>query len=423
MPVGPSGASDLGPDAALIGTVRLGFSECGGLRVGVAVSGGGDSMALLHLMHRTALGANCTLFAVTVDHALRLDSAAEARDVARFCQALGVPHTTLRWDHGAVSGNLMDAARQARMRLMSDWAAGMGIAHIALGHTADDQAETFLMGLGRASGLDGLVGMRAVWLQDGITWSRPMLNHSRADLRAYLLRAGVAWVDDPTNSDDRFTRIKARKAMAALAPLGITAQSLTTSMAHLQHALQAVQQAVHRAVKADVAEVAGGLTIARKGYDAQPSDVQRRVLVAAIGWMSGSPYPPRKAAQVTLQLKTAAGLDSTLQGCRFQCKGDVIHIIREPKAAALHACASDQVWDHRWCVAGPHAPDLTLRALGAEGLRFCKNWRDSGISRDVLLVSPAIWRGDALISAPLAGFNPEWQASIPNGFHKFILSH
>ena len=151
MPVGPSGASDSGPDAALIGTLRLGFSESGGLRVGVAVSGGGDSMALLHLMHRTALGANCTLFAVTVDHALRLDSAAEARDVAGFCQTLGVHHTTLRWDHGAVSGNLMDAARQARMRLMSDWAAGMGIAHIALGHTADDQAETFLMGLGRAS--------------------------------------------------------------------------------------------------------------------------------------------------------------------------------------------------------------------------------------------------------------------------------
>ena len=416
--------SDQGLDADLLAAACDAFADQGITKLAVAVSGGGDSLALLHLMHRAAAQLGHQVHAVTVDHGLRAEAAAEAAGVARFCAGLNVPHNTLHWhDHGQ-SGNLMDKARQARTRLIGDWARDTEISLIALGHTADDQAETFLMGLGRASGLDGLAGMRHTW-QDtgGLIWSRPLLAHSRTSLRAYLRRHAIAWVDDPTNDDDAYTRIKARRALAALAPLGITVQTLATSATHLASAQQALQHGLNSAVAAHVTTPAGAVHIARGGFVALPTELQRRLLVSAIGWLSADPYPPRSASQITLLTALLAGRDATLNGCRFQTRRDVVKIIREGKAAARVASSTSELWDNRWHLDGPHAPDLTLRALGAEGLSCCKNWRETGCSRDALLVSPAVWRGNALISAPVAGFNPDWTASIRTPFAKFVLSH
>ena len=414
---------DQGLDADLLRAAREAFADQGRIKVAVAVSGGGDSIALLHLMHRAAAQTGYQIYAVTVDHGLRAEAAAEAAGVAQFCANLGIPHATLHWRDHPTTGNVMDHARHARTRLIGDWARLQGIAQIALGHTADDVAETFLMGLARAAGLDGLAGMRGRWQTACLTWSRPLLRHSRASLRAYLSRHAIAWVDDPTNEDEDYTRVKARKVLAALAPLGITVDRLTISIAHLAVAQTAVQHGVLAAVDAYVTTPAGVVQISRAGFNDLPPDLQRRLLVAAIAWLSGDAYPPRSAKQTTLLAAMRAGRDTTLNGCRFRSKSDHIAVTREPRAVAAITCLTDHLWDNRWRVTGPHAPDLTLRALGAEGLRLCKNWRDCGISRDALLVSPGVWRGDALISAPIAGFNPEWSATIPTGFAKFILSH
>src|SRR5690606_38404014 len=156
-------------------------------RIGVAVSGGSDSMAALHLL--TAFGLKVE--AATVDHGLRPEAATEAETVARACAALSVPHETLRWTDGpAATGNLMEQARLARYRLLAGWALRRGLTQVAIAHTADDQAETFLMRLAREAGLDGLAGMRSTWEQDGVTFIRPLLVIGRADLRGYLSRHG-----------------------------------------------------------------------------------------------------------------------------------------------------------------------------------------------------------------------------------------
>ena len=192
-------------DAALLQAARNAFLPETPARIGIAVSGGGDSMALLHLMHRRAVEGGPPVAAVTVDHGLRPESAAEAAGVAAFCAARGIPHQTLRWQGPSETGNLMDQARRARLRLIAAWAQGAGgpgIGHVVLGHTADDQAESFLMNLGRAAGIDGLSGMRPAWHEQGIHWARPLLGHSRAALRDYLRRHGLPWVDDPSNDND-----------------------------------------------------------------------------------------------------------------------------------------------------------------------------------------------------------------------------
>ena len=207
-------------EARLTGLVRAALP--GDQTVGVALSGGGDSVALLHLCRVAGL----TVEAVTVDHALRAESAAEAAVVAGDCAALGVRHEVRLWRHGAVGGNLMDAARRARVGLIRDWAVKRGIGVVALGHTRDDQAETLVMGLARAAGIDGLAGMRPAWVEGGVRFVRPLLEAGRAELRAWLEARGIAWIDDPTNENDRFARVRARKALAVMEPLGISAEGL-----------------------------------------------------------------------------------------------------------------------------------------------------------------------------------------------------
>jgi tRNA(Ile)-lysidine synthase len=202
-------------------------------------------MAVLHLLALSGWNVR----AVTVDHRLRAEAADEAAFVAEVCARLGVHHDTLVWEHEEITGNLMDQARRARYRLMADWARHAGIAKVTLGHTADDQAETFLMALGRGTGLDGLVGMRVSFMREGVEFIRPFLVVTRAELREFLAARNVGWVDDPTNADDRYTRIKARNALQVLEPLGISAERLGETMRNLRMVQEVINSALSDAVQ------------------------------------------------------------------------------------------------------------------------------------------------------------------------------
>ena len=152
------------------------FDSAGSGPLGVAVSGGGDSVALLLMLATVARGR--PLAAVTVDHGLRPESGDEAAAVEALCAARGIPHATLRWNGWDGAGNLQDRARQARRTLIGAWARANGIGAVALGHTLDDQAETFLMRLARGSGVDGLSGMAPATRAEGVLWLRPLLGRA-----------------------------------------------------------------------------------------------------------------------------------------------------------------------------------------------------------------------------------------------------
>ena len=186
--------------------------------LGLAVSGGGDSMAMLHL----AVACGLRPAIVTVNHGLRAEAAAEAEQVGAVASTLGLSHTTLIWQGWDHSGNLQDAARKARRRLIAAWAVQNHIATVALGHTQNDIAETFVMRLQRGAGVDGLATMAPRWPEGSVLWQRPLLGFTRAELRQWLQAQGKTWVEDPSNDNPRFDRVRARKAMAVLQPLGVT---------------------------------------------------------------------------------------------------------------------------------------------------------------------------------------------------------
>jgi tRNA(Ile)-lysidine synthase len=412
-----------GADAHLLFFAATSFALEQPKWVGVAVSGGSDSMAVLHLTVRAGAHCGWQVRAVTVDHRLRPEAAEEAAFVGRVCAGLGVPHDVLVWDHGTVAGNLQDQARRARYRLIGDWARASGIGHVMLGHTADDQAETFLMGLAREAGLDGLSGMRWNWSEGDVTYHRRFLLQERAELRAYLTRNGLTWLDDPSNENDHFTRVKARRALKALKPLGITAEKLGRVVSHLSNAQGAIKRSTADAAKEIIRTEAGAVTLDRLAWRRLPQEIGRRVLVAALQWVSGAEYPPRSRAQLRAMQAIEERRDTTLSGCRLRVSDTEIRILREPKAVAGLATATDQLWDGRWRMDGPDAQGQEVRALGADGLRACKDWRATGLSRDVLVVSPAVWQGATLIAAPLAGFPNGWTATLAAGFGLFAVSH
>ena len=192
-----------------------------GASLGVAVSGGADSMALLHLSKRYADDKKLKIAAFTVDHGLRATSAGEAQKVAEWCHSHNIAHHTLVWSGAKPSTGIQDAARQARRQLLCAACAQHGIDTLLLGHQADDQAETIIMRLQRGTGLRGLVGMRPVTTDEdnGITVLRPLLEMRRAELRDYCAQHALPFIDDPSNDDTQFERVRVRQALAALPEL------------------------------------------------------------------------------------------------------------------------------------------------------------------------------------------------------------
>jgi tRNA(Ile)-lysidine synthase len=423
MRLDPDWLREQGADAFLLSAVDTCLPGDRAARLGVAVSGGGDSVALLHLAWRRAQHLGQGLEAVTLDHGLRPESAAEARAVADLCTRLGVRQTTLEWT-GARGGNTMAAARDARYRLIADWAKDQDIRAVLLGHTADDLAETFLMRLGRKAGLDGLAAMDQTFRRQGMTWSRPLLQQDRAALRAYLRRNAVDWTEDPTNDDPRYDRTRARAALAALAPLGVDAEGLKETAEALRMARSALEHYTAQEAKRHVIEDRGDLLIPHGPDAGLHPDIERRLIARGLQWVAGAAYAPRRTTLANLRSALENdGPRQTAAGCLVTAQaGPVLRLSREPNAVAQTRCATREIWDGRWSLNGPHAPDLEIRALGG-AVKACPGWRDTGLPRASLMASPAVWRGDTLIAAPLAGHGSDWTARIVTSFASFLLSH
>lgn len=180
-----------------------------GGRLGIAVSGGPDSLALL-LLGQAALPGRVA--AASVDHGLRPESASEAAMVARVCAARGIPHAVFTVQ--VASGNMQAEARAARYAALAEWAGQERLSAVATAHHADDQAETLLMRLNRGSGLSGLAGVRARRaLSDSCLLIRPLLGWRKAELEAVCVSAGVEPVRDPSNTDLHYDRVRVRGAL------------------------------------------------------------------------------------------------------------------------------------------------------------------------------------------------------------------
>ena len=388
----------------------------------VGVSGGSDSLALLVLLSDWRDRGGPEISAVTVDHGLRPESAAEARQVSDVCAGLAVPHETLEWSGWDGRGNLPDKARRARYGLIAGWALAHGVADVALAHTADDQAETVLMRLAREAGLDGLSAMAPRRHDAGVTWHRPALTVTREALRGVLRARGMTWADDPGNADPAYERVRARQALAELAPLGITAEGLSAVARHLRAARVELGLQSEVAARPIVAVDQGDLVIEGEGFAALSDELARRIVQAALMWISGADYVPRGRAQMRLVDTLRAGRGMTLHGCLIGVGRGQIRMSREYRAVSGLRVPPDGIWDGRWRLSGPDAPGAEIKALGPEGLAQCPGRHQTGLPAASMAASPALWRGAELLSAPLAGLNNGWSARLSRGGEDYFAT-
>lgn len=301
------------------------FAAGGAWPGAIAVSGGGDSIALMHLLARWAKKTGKTApLVLVVDHGLRPEAAKEARTVVKAARALGLEAVALRWK-GAPAKGIEAAAREARYRLMGETLRRRKLATLYVGHTEDDQAETFLLRLARGSGIDGLAGMRALapWPQPGfagLAVARPLLGFSRAQLRAWAKARKLAWLEDPMNEDPRFDRVKMRRLAPALAEVGLTPARIALAAAHLASGRDllvglalALEQRVSRPDQ-------GGVLLDQRALGDAPRELGLRVLAALLQAVSGAPYRPRFEALERLFDRLVTGTlggGATLSGCRI----------------------------------------------------------------------------------------------------------
>jgi tRNA(Ile)-lysidine synthase len=266
---------------------------------------------------------------LTVDHGLRPASARGAKQVLSWAKQAGLKAQTLTWRGKKPKSGIEAAAREARYRLMGAWLQKNKIGTLLVGHSQDDQAETFLLRLARGSGLDGLAGMRAraPWPLPGfaeLVVGRPLLNFRRDDLRAYLKARDLAWLEDPMNDDTAFDRVKMRKARAVLAEAGITQARIAAAAAHLARAREGLEIATEAVLQRAARPEQHRVLLDSRVLAAAPREMGLRSLASVLMAVGRQPYRPRFDALERIFGQIAGGSlggGATLHGCRIRPLG------------------------------------------------------------------------------------------------------
>ncbi len=406
----------------------------------LAVSGGADSVALMHLAaqwSRHAGTASPNFLVATVDHGLRAESASEAAWVAARARELRLEHVTLPWRGPKSSTAVQEAARAARYRLLGELALSRGAppTAIAVAHHMDDQAETLLMRLARGSGIDGLSAMpprRPIEPGSPIDLVRPLLDIPKSRLAATLRAAGVPWLDDPSNALDHFERVRLRKASAALAAAGLTASSLALSARRLDRARSALNHLAGELERTAVCYHDGAYaSIDVRAFTTTDDEMRLRLLQRAMARIGGRQAPPPMARleQLLARISMAQGcLSATLAGCQIKASPSGLLIFREPGRRGLPSLSlapgEHASWDGRFevglaadcpgavTVKGlPPSAWTELRAQGALS-------PSSDIPRAAAITLPSFWDGQRLLAVP--GLDVHY--ATPQFFHARPLS-
>jgi len=382
--------------------------------VALAVSGGPDSLALMHLAARwrAKRRTGLKLSVLTVDHDLRATSRDEALTVARAAKALHLSCAILTWKHdGDVDASLQERARAARYDLMAAYCHAYDIPALATAHHLDDQAETFLMRLKRGSGLDGLAAIPEEGAWAGLVLLRPLLDLPKARLVATLDDLGVPFIIDPSNVDPRFERGRMRCAVDALAKLGLTPEAIALSARRLRRARTALDVAAHGFLEAHTETSAAGYAVINlAALVAAPEEIALRALSRLIATVGGGEDPVRLAKLESLlaALKESPDKAHTLGRCRIAPHQGRLGIFREMRKDGLPVLklkpGERTLWDNRFRIElGRGEPQpVTVKALGEEGLRTLKEREalPSALPRLAARALPACWRGERLLGLP-----------------------
>ncbi len=330
--------------------------------IAIAVSGGGDSIALTYFAHEWAKSNGGQITVLTVDHGLRSDSRSEAERVGGWINALGVTHQILNWQGVKPKSRIQAMARNARYRLMDDWCKDNGVLHLLVAHNENDQAETYLMRKGHGSGPDGLAAMSQILELSHCRLLRPLLAENTQNLRHFLMVQNAKWVEDPSNQNPIFERVRMRLHIKdekiSCLDLAKTAAQFGNSRLRNSRALSAL--------------IACGVQLSPLGFayvnlsvltNASTDDVMRlfaRVLMT----VGGRSYAPSRTQLEFLvgKLLNYSASSVTGGGCQVIHKRDGFLVAREKRGLPLPVLVAPKEtihWDHRFKMTFGHGLSLS----------------------------------------------------------------
>lgn len=336
----------------------------------VGVSGGADSLALALLAHDWARGQGGRITALTVDHGLRPESGAEAAQVGAWFSGYGIAHAILPWIGAKPTSAIQARAREARRALLANWCRATGVLHLLLAHQRDDQAETVLLRRQSHSGPGGLAAMAAIVELPALRILRPLLGLPHATLTAFLAARGQDWLEDPSNQNPAFTRIRLRRALddeQAAALADGAAQAGRARAAHEREVAHLLAQFV-------TIYPQGWASLALEGVNGADASLSRAVLARVLRTIGGGAYAPRGDGLVRLHRRLIDGTlggGCTLAGCRVAPWKGRILVAREAGACPelpVHGPGFLH-WDDRFAITigGPVATGDNLMRIGPLG--------------------------------------------------------
>lgn len=386
----------------------------------VATSGGADSMALALLCHKWATNQGGRAIAITVDHRLREDSTEEALCVSNWLQAHGMEHHILTWqrpeDEELLAAAIQESAREARYKLLGQWCIDHNVKHLLTAHHAQDQLETFLIRLAKGSGLKGLTSTQG---QVKTTYGRilrPLLKIDPNRLKTTLKEFNQPYIQDPSNENEHFTRIRWRLLLPSLAAEGLTPATIQETLERLNHSQRLIDQYVTILIQQYSTITPYGYAILKKEALQESTEAFEEMLKVLLTTIRTHRYPIRRHA-LHRAIK-ALKLDNsiTLGGCQIINKASEWWIIREPAAILKDVTVKQPgmyLWDGRFTVEVSQNIPCHIAPLGETGIHILESNKKKpfkGIPHLVLQTLPSLWKGDELIDPqPTFEFTPHNQ--------------
>ena len=412
------------------------ISDLDGLKLhacGIAVSGGSDSMALFHMLADWKSDNKPKIFVASVDHGLRPESKSEVAFVKKICEKEKVEHTSLSpTTHlSNVQGNLQNNARSARYQLLRNWAISKNLQCVFLGHTLDDQEENLLMRFFRGSGVDGLAGMKKKSIRSGVLWVRPLLKFRKEELRNYLRDNNYSWINDPSNDDEKYQRVKMRKLLEQLKSSSLISPNFVKTSDHMLRASKLLRgKAVSSSKSILSRNDVGQIIFEVEKFSELFEDTQYRILSGIISWFSGRFYKPRfsKLENIYRKLTDVRNLKgATLGGTVFKKKNGIVTVTRELASINENYLIENEkfIWDNRWLITLKPGirVKLYVKPFGLVGSDELKIFIKSDHDKSALATMPMITSDKAIKFVPLSNMKYDVDIKLlnqDNEFYKFF---
>ena len=384
----------------------------------IAVSGGSDSLALSVLAKLYSLENDNDFMALIIDHKLRKESADEAKQTYKNLTQNKIKAKILTYRGEKFSSNVQKKARDLRYDLFEKYCAKNKIKFLILAHHQDDLIENFYIRLIRGSGIKGLTSLKNVFeYSKNFHLLRPLLNFNKEELLNITKKSYSSWVEDRSNKNDKFLRVRIRKMQYKLQKEGFDPKRIIKTIENLNTAKDSLEFYIFKSEKKYLKFYKEGYAKLKSSiFNNEAQEVIFRVIIKAIHFVSGEYYPPRSDSLKTLMknLSTKSFKSSTLGGCLIKKDKSIISFFREDRnivSETLNKIKKKISWDDRFLVYNNfnNKEKFVVKKLGDQGIEYLKKNKfkdcENKIPPHAKKTLPSFWnnKGD-LLFVPFLNF-------------------